>query len=136
MNYINKALLTAALGSSLLALEACRKCDTNRLTGRWKLVGGINFSPNREIIFDFEADGDFTEERIYNGFFIPYSTTNTGNWKWLPGKKLGIDLDYGSPFVYGYGFSSYDRKFEVVLIKGNDMELEDENRRDWEFKRE
>lgn len=128
MNHISKAILAAALGSSLLALEACRKWDTNRLAGRWRLVGGDIFSPNQGIIYEFEKDGDFTEERTlqtFNGYGYYYAIADGGDWKWSSGKKLEIDRS-----------TNYDIEFDVILIKGNDMELKDELNRDWIFKKE
>lgn len=133
MNHINKALLTAALGSSLLALEACQKWDTNRLEGRWKYVAGdLEFNPGVSVIFDFEKDGDFTQETIAPLLFYStgniYNTyTNPGEWEWAPGKTIKIQLQKG--------FDT-EREFQVILIQGNHMELKEDNNDELIFRRE
>lgn len=134
MNCTSKTLLAAALGYSLLALEACKKRDTNRLAGRWDLQrGGLPFTfgpTTSSIIFDFDADGEFTEE-ITDIYFndLAYTSYLDGDWKWAPGKKLEINIHFG----YGY---IQELRFEVVLIQRNNMYLKDRNDFDWKFKRE
>ena len=108
-----------------MALESCRKWDTNRLEGRWKYVGGDIFA-GQDVIFDFEKDGDFTRE--VNSPYFNYAglvSTMEGEWKWAFENKLRIGLDDNTALLY-----------DVILIKGNNMELADDFDRDWCFKKE
>ena len=135
MKHINRFLLTAALGSSLLALESCRKWDTNRLEGRWELQReGLPFTfgtQTTQIIFDFEKDGDFTEEitdTYIGGGGIPTTRRLHGDWKWTGDKKMEIDIDFGNGYIQ-------ELRFESTYIHENKLQLVDRNDYEWEFKK-
>jgi hypothetical protein len=99
-NYSNKLMLAAAV-IIMLNVSSCGKYDDGpefslrtkkaRLTGEWQVVKVAGETPDGELTFEFEKNGDFTAKYKYSG----YSQNITGDWEW-DNKKEGVTITIGS----------------------------------------
>jgi hypothetical protein len=98
--YSNKLMLAAAV-IIMLNFSSCGKYDDGpefslrtkkaRLTGEWKVVKIAGETPDGQLTFEFEKNGDFSAKYSYSG----YSQSFTGDWEW-DNKKEGVTITIGS----------------------------------------
>jgi len=71
------------------------KSKTNRITGEWEVVKVDGESPDySSVIFEFEKDGDFRVELIYDYDSYSYTEEQDGEWEWADEKEtIVLSLD-------------------------------------------
>ncbi len=137
MKKFRLTMLMAATLVIVLNFSSCGKYEDGpaftfrskkgRLSGEWEIVKvGNQTISGYEVVWEFEKDGDWSQNFSYSYGGSTYSYTYNGDWEWKSSKEE-LEISYND------GGTVNSQRFEILRLTNKELWLEDEQNEKWEL---